>query len=54
MEKDKTGKENTGDKIAWFLHKHRSILLTLVIIIASGIAFSVAFFTIRGVLEKKQ
>ena len=53
MEKDKTGKENTGDKIAWFLHKHRSILLVLVIIIASGIAFSVAFFTIRGAMEKK-
>ena len=53
MGKDKTEKANTGDKIAWFIQKHRKVLLALVIIIACGIAFSVAFFTIRNMMEKK-
>ena len=53
MEKDKTGQASTGDKIAFFLQKNRKALLALAILIALGIAFSVAFFTIRGEMEKK-
>ena len=53
MGKDKTEQVNTGEKITFFLHKYRKILLALVIIIVVGIAFSVAFFTIRGTMEKK-
>ncbi|MDR0474984.1 MAG: tetratricopeptide repeat protein [Treponema sp.] len=53
MGKDKTEQAETGDKIAFFLQKHRKPLLALGIIIIAGIVFSVAFFTIRGVLEKK-
>ncbi|MCL1812048.1 MAG: tetratricopeptide repeat protein [Treponema sp.] len=53
MEKEQTEQAGTGDKIAYFIQKHRKALLALVIIIASGIAFSVTFFTIHGTLEKK-
>ena len=53
MAKDKTEPTATGDKIAFFLQRHRKAFLALVIIIASGIVFSVAYFSIRDVLEKK-
>lgn len=53
MEKDKTEQVETGDKIAFFLQKYRKVLLALVIIIAGGIAFSVAYFSIRSVMEKR-
>ena len=53
MGKDKTEQVGTGDKIAFFIEKHRIALLALVIIIAAGIVFSVAYFTIHGAMEKK-
>ena len=53
MGKDKTEQVSTGDKIAFFIQKNRKVLLALIIIIASGIALSVAFFTIRDTMAKK-
>lgn len=53
MANDKTEQTGAGDKIAFFLHKNRKIFLSLVIILVSGIVFSVAYFTIRGAMEKK-
>jgi len=53
MGKDKTEKASTSDRIAWFLQKHRKVLLALVIIMVSGVALSVAYFIVRGVMEKK-
>jgi len=54
MEKDKSEQvADTGDKIAGFLQKNRKVILPLLLIIAVGVAFSVIFFSIRGVLEKK-
>lgn len=54
MGKDKSEQmTSTADKIADFLQKQRNVLLPLLLIIVGGVAFSVAFFSIRGVLEKK-
>ena len=53
MGKDKAEQANTGEKILFFLEKYRKTLFVLAIIIVAGIAFSVAFFTIRGSMEKK-
>ena len=53
MGKDKTEQAAPGDQIAWFLQKHRKVILALAIIIVSGVAFSVAYFAIRGSMEKK-
>ena len=53
MEKDKKEEENIGDKIAGFLHRNRKAFFVLLIIIAGGVVSSAAFFSIRGVLEKK-
>ena len=53
MGKDKNDEVNIGDKIAGFLQRNRKLLFVLLIIIAGGVASSVTFFLIRGVLEKK-
>jgi tetratricopeptide (TPR) repeat protein len=53
MGKETIDQANTGDQIAWFIQKNRKTLLALLVIIVSGIAFSTAFFIIRGAMEKK-
>ena len=53
MGKDKTEKTSASDHIAFFLQKYRKVILALVIIIAFGIAFSVGYFMIHGMIEKK-
>jgi tetratricopeptide (TPR) repeat protein len=42
-----------GDKVALFMHKRSKVLLPLVIIVAAGVVFSVAFFLVRSSMEKK-
>ena len=53
MEKDKIERISTQDKIAGFLQRNRKILLALIILTVGGIISSVAYFSIKGVLEKK-
>ena len=53
MGKEKIEQASAGDRIADFMQKYRKFLLALVILIVCGIAFSAAFFSIRGVMEKK-
>ncbi|MCL1928418.1 MAG: tetratricopeptide repeat protein [Treponema sp.] len=53
MGKTKIEQASIGDKITIFIQKYRKVLLALIIVIAAGIAFSVAFFTVRSTLEKK-
>jgi tetratricopeptide (TPR) repeat protein len=53
MAKDKTEERSTGDIIADFLHKYRRSFWIFIIIIVAGAAGSVAYFSIRNILEKK-
>jgi tetratricopeptide (TPR) repeat protein len=53
MEKDKNEQADVTDRIAGFLQTYRKPLVVLLVLIAVDVTGSIAFFLIRGLMEKK-